>query len=84
METTGNKAAGQDGISAGNAGIGAPNNPTEYWSAGVLGRWSNLATHQHVRRSLGEGGATPISVVLSAFGPSKEEASVKPDPPPQP
>jgi hypothetical protein len=62
---------------------GIPRNQTECWSGGVLGRWSNLATHHHVRRSLGEGGATPMSAVLSAVlsaeGPAKAEASVKPD-----
>jgi hypothetical protein len=48
--------------------IGIPRNQTEYWSAGVLGMWSNLATHHHVRRP---------SAVLSAVGPAKADGPAK-------
>jgi len=71
MEKTGNRAAGQDGISAGNAGIGnsiQPSGVLECWSVGDVVKFSHPPSHPHVLRpvlrrpceggSLGEGGST--------------------------
>ena len=48
--------------------LGTPYNPAECWSAGVLGRWSNLATHHPTPLS------AVLSSVLSAEGPAKGKA----------
>jgi len=77
MEKTGNRAAGRDGISAGNGGIGnseQPNRVLECWSVGEMVKFSHPSSHPHVRRPFGR---------LVRRSPAKAETSVKADLPPQ-
>jgi len=60
MEKTGNMAAGREGFSAGNAGIGTseqPNGVLECWSVGEMVKLSHPQPHHHLRRGFGEGGS---------------------------
>ena len=89
MEKTGNRAAGREGISAGNAGIGnseQPNGVLECWSDGKMVKFSQPPSHPHVRRPvrrLVRRSPAKAEAPAEAEGPAKAEASVKAHPPPQ-